>query len=86
MKKTYGSNFRKFYLYLHSYLLEGKQQPMFYACQTKYTMKHILIECTDLDHIRKTFYSANNMKEIFQNTEINNMISFLKTVKLYTKI
>ena len=59
---------------------------MCYACQTKYTMNHILIECTDLAHVRKTFYSANNMKELFQNTEINNVISFLKTVKLYTKI
>ena len=58
----------------HSYLLEGKQQPMCYACQTKYIMKHILIECTDLVHIRKTFYHANNIKELFQNTEINNDI------------
>ena len=70
----------------HSYSLEGKQQPMWYACQTKYTMKHILIECTNLSHIRKTFYNANNMKELFQNIEINNVISFLKTVKLYTKM
>ena len=69
-----------------SYIIEGKQQPMCYACQTKYTMKHILIECTDLAHIRKIFYSANNMKELFQNTEINDVISFLKTVNLYTKI
>ena len=46
----------------HSYLLEGKPQPICSACQTKYTMKHILIECTDRAHIRKTLYSANNMK------------------------
>ena len=59
---------------------------MCYVCQTKYTVKYILIKCTDLAHIRKTFYSANNMKELFQKTEINNVISFLKTVKLYTKI
>ena len=62
---------------------ETKPKPskeMCYACQTKYTVKHILIKCTDLAHIRKTFYSANNMKELFQNTEINN-ISFLKTAK-----
>ena len=26
------------------------------------------------------------MKELFQNIEIDNVISFLKTVKLYTKI
>ena len=37
----------------HSYLFEGKQQPMSNACQTKYTVKYILIECTDLAHIRK---------------------------------
>ena len=58
---------------------------MCYAFQTKYTVRHILIECTDLAHIRKTIYSANNMKALFQNTDINNVI-FLKTVKLYTKI
>ena len=40
---------------------------------------------TDLAHIRKT-YSANNMKQLFQKTETNNAISFLKTLKLYTKI
>ena len=43
---------------------------MCYACQTKYTVKHIPIEFTDPSHIRKTFYSANNMKELYQNTEI----------------
>ena len=47
---------------------------MYYDCQTKYTAKHILFEYTDPAHIRKTFYSANNMKELFQNTEINNVI------------
>ena len=33
--------------------IEFKQQPMCYACQTKYTVKHILIECIDLAQIRK---------------------------------
>ena len=50
---------------------------MCYACQTNYTVKHVLIECTDRDHIRKTFYSANDMKELFQNTEINNVVGWL---------
>ncbi len=47
------------------FIFEAKQQPMYHACQTKYTLKHILIECTDLTHIRETFYSANDMKELF---------------------
>ena len=70
----------------HSYLLETKQQPMCHACQTKYTVKHILIECTNLAHIRETFYSANDKKELFQNIEIKNVISFLKAINIYKKI
>ena len=37
-----------------------------YACQVEYTVKHILIEWTDLAHIRETVYSANDMKELFR--------------------
>ena len=70
----------------HSYLLEAKQQPMCHACQTKYTVKHFLIDCTDLAHIRETFYSANNMKELFQNIEIKNVMSFLEAKNMYGKI
>ena len=55
----------------YSYLLEAKQQPMCYACQTKYT-ETILIKCTDLAHIREIFYSAKDMKELFQSIEIKN--------------
>ena len=40
---------------------------MCYACQMKYTVKHILKEYTDLAHIRETFYSANEMKELSKN-------------------
>ena len=32
-------------------------------------MKHIFIECTDMAHMRETFYSANDMKELFQNIQ-----------------
>ena len=55
-------------------------------CQTKYTVKHILIECIDLAHIRETFYSTNNMKKLFQNIEIKNVMSFLKAINTYGKI
>ena len=72
----------------HSYLLEAKQQPTCHACQTKYTMKHNLIECTDLTHIKETFYSANNIKELFQSVEIRNkknVMSFLKAINICKK-
>ena len=49
-------------------------------------MKHILIECTNLAHIRETFCSTNDMKELFQKTVMNNVMSFLKVQNLYWKI
>ena len=39
-----------------------------------------------LAHIRETFYSANDMKELFQNIEIKNVMSFLKAINIYRKI
>ena len=44
---------------------------MHHACQTKYTVKHILIECINLAHIRETFYCASDMNELFQIIECN---------------
>ena len=47
---------------------------------------NILIKCTNVADISETFYSANDMKELFQKTEMNNIMSFLKMVNLYRKI
>ena len=59
---------------------------MCYACQTVYTIKHVLIECIDLTPTRERFYNASSMKELFKKTEVDAIISFLKAVNLYGKI
>ena len=60
---------------------------MSHACQIKYTVKHILIKCTDLANIKETFYSANDIKELFENMEMGkNVMSFLKMINIYGKI
>ena len=33
--------------------------------RNQYPTKHILIECTKLNHTRNKFYKANSMKELF---------------------
>ena len=50
------------------------------------TVKYILIECIDQAYIKETFYSVNDMKMLFQKTEMNNVKSFIKGVNLYRKI
>ena len=38
------------------------------------TVKYILTECIDLAHVRETFFSWNDTKELFQNIEIRNNV------------
>ena len=48
----------------HSFILKKEPPP---KCQrgNQYSIKHILIECTNLNHNRKKFCKANSMKELF---------------------
>ena len=50
------------------------------------SVKNILIECADLAHLKETFYSANEMKELIQRIEMKYVNPFLKAVNLYGKI
>ena len=47
------------------------------ACQTLYIVKHFLIKCKDLSLIR-CFYNANNMQYLFENVDMNDILSFLR--------
>ena len=71
---------------------KAKQQPTCHSYQIEYTMKPIVFECTVPAHKRKTFYCANDMKELFQKqkkqkkNETDNVMSFFKAVNLFRKI
>ena len=48
----------------HSFILE--EEPLLKCpCGNQYSIKHILIECTKLNHTRKKFYLAHSIKELF---------------------
>ena len=48
----------------HSFIFKEEPPPKC-PCENQYSIKHILIECTKLNHTRKRFYKANSMKELF---------------------
>ena len=50
-----------------------------------YTVKYILIECSNFAEIRKCIYKTNNMRDMFKNMIINYILSFLKEIRLYQK-
>ena len=43
-----------------------KNLPPKCPCGNQYSIKHMLRECTKLNHTRKKFYKANSMKELFK--------------------
>ena len=63
-----------------------EQQPQCSTCQTPCTIKHVLLECKVFDNTRKHYFHVNNMKDLFENVHMDNVLSFLKETGLYQKI
>ena len=71
---------------IHFFLLKSKNQPKCITCQTSYIIKQFLIECKNFAVIRKYFYHINNRRNAFNNISIDNILFFLKEMKLYQKL
>ena len=62
----------------HSHLLKGEDAPVCPTCKVHLTIKHILLNCNNLKHIRTKYYQARNLRDIFKNTHPENIFNFLK--------
>lgn len=70
----------------HVYLLKNEDAPFCYACYSPYTVRHILIECTDFADIRKKHYVANDMGQLFREVDPCQILEYLKEIKILNKI
>ena len=70
----------------HSYLLQREEQPVCIGCNEPLTVKHILVDCVDFLQTRNMFFRVNNLKQVFQDVPVDNIILFLKMIRLYNKI
>ncbi len=69
----------------HGYLLRGELPPECNTCLERITVKHILIDCNNLHNVRRRFYSANTLKDLFDKVSCERIIAFLKEVQFYNK-
>ena len=67
----------------HSHLLKGEDGPVCPSCKVQLTTKHILLNCNNLKHIRTKYYQARNLRDIFKNTNLENVLNFLKKKQLF---
>jgi len=50
------------------------------------TVKHILIECVDLNDIRNKHFVASSIKNVFDNIEAQKIIDFIKETRFYKQL
>ena len=70
----------------HSYLLTRDDPPECVPCQCPLTIKHILVECLDFDHIRSRYFEVDGLRMIFANVQPSKTISFLKDIGLFYRL
>ena len=70
----------------HSHLLKREDEPKCIGCDTPFTVKHFLLECTDFAAERISCFQANNLKELFKDVPVRKILSFLRQVNLFYKI
>ena len=71
----------------HSFLMEGRPvAPMCEVCNDLLTVKHFMLHCNRYSSIRRRFYTASTMRELFDKVSLRKILQFLKESKLYNLI
>ena len=50
------------------------------------TVKHILIECADFMEIIEQYYAVQDLKELFEEVNLEYIFGYLKEIGLFRKI
>ena len=67
--------------FTNGYLLRGELRPM--CCNTRLTVRHVLLSCAKYAHIRKKYFAFNSLFELFRDTPAGFIIQFLRECNLY---
>ena len=77
----------------HAYLMEQrgpiKIPPNCHFCNDPdemLTVRHIMIDCPHFRYTRRSFYHSPNMKHMFENVSLKNIIGFLRTAGIFKDI
>ena len=54
-----------------SYLLKREEQPNCFWCDAPFTVRHILLECSDFSHIKNKYFHVDTIKHLFKDVPID---------------
>ena len=60
----------------HSYLLSGDDSPTCKSCGIPLTVKHILVECANLQDIREKYFIVSSLADLFTRVDNHTVIGF----------
>ena len=66
----------------HAYFTRGELRPM--CCNTRLTVRHVLLSCAKYAHIRRKYFAFNSLFELFRDTPAGFIIQFLRECNLYS--
>ena len=69
-------------IFTNGYLLRGELRPM--CCNTRLTVRHVLLSCAKYAHIRRKYFAFNSLFELFRDTPAGFNIQFLRECNLYS--
>jgi len=65
----------------HKYLLSGDSQPLCDEYKCSLTVKHILLECYNLQNIREKYFTCSSLEELFEIVDATTITDFIKETK-----
>ena len=69
----------------HSCLLKREERPYCIGCDTPFTVRHFPLDCADFVRERRSLFEVNNLKDLFKDISVENILSFLKNIIFLTK-
>ncbi|GFO43708.1 Pol-like protein [Plakobranchus ocellatus] len=69
-----------------SYLLTNEEQTFCYACDSLYTVRHILIECPDFQDTWRKYFSVTDLYRLFREVNPSRIVGYLKDLNVYGNI
>ena len=67
-----------------SYFLSGDNQPTCSTCGHPLTVRHILLDCVDLQDVRRRHFSVTCVRDPFETVDNRVVIDFIKDIRFYS--